>query len=285
MSGAEFKWIWLGAVLPDIPFVIKRTITFTQLNIDILDVRLLSVVQASLLFSLILAFACSRFSKRPGKVFLILGLGVSLHLLMDACQIKWGNGPRLLVPFDWSITNFNLFWPEQMPSHVLTGIGIATIFYVLRLPSKSQVGDLRLPGRAGWVFVVFSLVIYLAVPFALFKVAEQSGAGSVQLIRQADRTGRDIELDRARFRTAESGDTVELFAGHFIGIEGLDYEGPANGKVSVRGTFVAHDRIRVNEYHMNYGRFRELASLIGLGVIFVYWLIILAEWIRLRQRH
>jgi len=217
LSKADIKWIYLGAILPDIPFVMKRAATFIAPNVDILDVRLFAIVQASLLFSLMLAFACSRLSSRSRYVFLVLSFGVLLHLLIDACQIKWGNGSRFLAPFDWSLTNFGLFWPEQLPSHLMTALGGLCVIYAFTLPIREQAKDLVLPGLKGLLALVAALAIYLLLPLAFIDAVEQAGGGSVQLIRMEERSGHEIELDRARYRRDGARMTVELYRGEFIG--------------------------------------------------------------------
>ena len=279
-SKADIKWIYLGAILPDIPFVVKRAATFIAPNVDILDVRLFAIVQASLLFTLVLAFACSRLSRRSTYVFLVLSFGVLLHLLIDACQIKWGNGPRFLAPFDWSLSNFGLFWPEQLPSHLMTAIGGVYVIYAFTLPIREQAKDLILPGPKGSLTLIASLAIYLFLPLAFMDAVEHAGGGSVQLIRMDERSGHEIELDRARYRRDGARMTVELYRGEFITLTGVEQDLSAAGKMSVRGTFSAHDAIRAHEFHINDARYREQASMLGLGIVALYWLIVLASRFR-----
>jgi hypothetical protein len=244
-------------------------------NIDVLDVRLFATVQASLLFSVILAFACSRFSKRATHVFLVLAFGVLLHLLIDACQIKWGNGPRFFAPFDWTIANFGLFWPEQLPSHLMTGIGALYVIYAFAMPIKNQAQDLILPRGKSQVAFLGAIAIYAFLPFLLLDVAEEAGVGSVKLIRMEERSGQTITLDRARFRQDGDRMTVELYSGQFIGLEGIDESLPEYGKLSLRGVFLEHEVIQANAFHVNDARYRELASILGLSIVAGYWIIIL----------
>lgn len=281
---ADLKWIFLGAILSDLPFVLKRGITFLGLDVDILDVRLMSVVQASLLFSLVLALVIAQFSNRVVRVFGVLALGVIMHLLLDACQIKWGNGPRLLLPADWSILNFGLFWPEQLPSHLLTLIGAIILVLAFMRPLAGQASDLRLPPLRRWGLVFAGALVYLLGPLLLLDLAERSGAGSVQIIRQAERSGLSVELDRARFRTHSNGVDVELYSGRFITLDGIVDELPKSGKISIKGEFTSHNVINATEYHLNHGQFRELASVLGLGVVLAYWLAILGTRISGRRR-
>jgi len=282
MSDADFKWIFVGAVIPDFPFIIKRAITYLPLDVDILDVRLFSIVQASLVFSVLLALLCAQFSSRSRRVFLILLIGVVTHLLLDACQIKWGNGPRMLAPFDWSITNFDLFWPEELPSHLLTAFGVATMVYVSLRPIDEQAYDLIVPDSRRWAVIGILMISYLALPLMFIDDVERYGGGSVDTIRLADRTGHEILLDRARFRNDIAGYSVELFSGQFVDFRGIERDLPEQGKISVKGVFTSHDLITAQEYHFNNARFREAISLAGLAVILFYWSRIV--YVRMRQR-
>ena len=274
-SSADIKWIYLGAVIPDVPFVMKRTVSYLLPGVDILDVRLFAIVQASLVFSLVLAFACSRFSRRSRHVFLVLGFGVLLHLLIDACQIKWGNGPRLFAPFDWTIVDFGLFWPEQLPSHLLTSFGALYALYAFTLPIAEQARDLILPRRKDLLVCGLALGVYVFVPFVLLNSVEKSGGGDVHLIRMAERTGQTIELDRTRFRKSDTSLTVELYSGVFITLTGIEDDLPGHGKISVRGSFLANEVIQADEFHISDGRYRELASITGLTIVATYWIIVL----------
>ena len=282
VPGADFKWIFVGAVIPDFPFIIKRAITYLPIDVDILDVRLFSIVQASLVFCVLLALLCAQFSNRSQRVFLILTIGVVTHLLLDACQIKWGNGPRLLAPFDWSVTSFELFWPEELPSHLLTAFGVAAMVYVSLRPVGDQTGDLIVPDSRRWAVVGLLMVLYLALPFLFIDDVERHGGGSVDTIRMSDRTGQAIWLDRARFRNDAGDYSIELYSGHFIDFRGIEGDLSEQGKISVRGVFTSHDLITAQEYHFNNARFREAISLAGLAAILLYWIRIL--YVRVRQR-
>ena len=154
---------------------------------------------------------------------------------------------------------------------------------MLSRPIRSQAFDLRMPDRNGWVGLVAAVAAYGLLPFAFFDSVEQAGGGSVQLIRTEDRTGQHIDLDRARYRRGPGGDTVELYSGHFIRFEGLAPDVPSRGKMSVQGTFTAHDVIHAGKIRLNYSGYREFASILGLAIVFGYWLIVITERIRRRS--
>ena len=274
-KNVDVKWIYVGAFLPDVPFILKRAILFLYPSVNVLDLRLFAIVQASLFFSLILAFACSRFSNRSRHVFIVLSFGVLLHLLLDACQIKWGNGPNFFAPFDWTITNFGFFWPEQLPSHLLTAFGGLFVIYAFTMPIGGQAQDLVIPKKRCLVAFWIALTIYVMLPFAFMSSVEKAGGGDVQLIRMEDRTGRFMEMDRAPFKHSGDLTTVQLYAGQFITLAGITEVLPNEGKISIRGTFVAHDVFQADDYHLNDARFREIASIVGLSILLIYWMIVL----------
>ena len=107
---ADLKWIFIGCVIPDLPWILQRLIWTGLPDIDRYDLRLFATAQSSLFFCLILSVALAALSKRFWKVFIILGINSLLYLLMDALQNKWANGVQFFAPFNWKMTNFDLFW-------------------------------------------------------------------------------------------------------------------------------------------------------------------------------
>lgn len=82
---ADYKWIFTGAILPDIPWILKRAVTTIVPGVDPIDLRLYAIAQSSLAGCLFLAGALAIFSRRPWRVFFILVLNSLIHLLLDAC--------------------------------------------------------------------------------------------------------------------------------------------------------------------------------------------------------
>jgi hypothetical protein len=115
IKGADLKWIYLGCLIPDLPWIFQRLGNILIPNINLYDLRLYVIVQSTLLFSIILSLALTSFSKEYIRTFLILAFGSLIHLLLDSLQEKWTNGVLLLAPFNWDLMNFNLFWPESFP--------------------------------------------------------------------------------------------------------------------------------------------------------------------------
>ena len=68
INKADFKWIYIGCIIPDIPWILQRIVQKIP-AINLYDLRLYSIIQATLLFSLLLSAALSFFSKRYWKTF------------------------------------------------------------------------------------------------------------------------------------------------------------------------------------------------------------------------
>ena len=59
------------------------------------------------------------------------------------------------------------------------------------------------------------------------------------------------------------------FAGEKIDIEGIKQSD--KNSVSVQGTFILNNLIRVSNYHTHYFIFRDSASYVGLFLVAFYW--------------
>jgi len=41
LRGADLKWVFVGCVIPDIPWIIQRVVIFADLGISLYDLRIL----------------------------------------------------------------------------------------------------------------------------------------------------------------------------------------------------------------------------------------------------
>ena len=64
---ADAKWVFLGLLIPDIPWIIQRAIRFLPIAPDPYTLKLYGLVQSSLAFGLLLAAAMARSPARFGK--------------------------------------------------------------------------------------------------------------------------------------------------------------------------------------------------------------------------
>ena len=116
-------WVWLGCILPDMPWIGQRAVQMLATDVSAFDLRLWAIGQSSLFFCLVGAAGFACLSRRLVPVCGTLALGCFLHLLMDAIQTKWGNGVILAAPWNWSMVNAGLYWPEDWPTLALTALG------------------------------------------------------------------------------------------------------------------------------------------------------------------
>jgi len=117
------RWIMAGCVLPDVPWILQRLTQAVFPGAYPYDLRLYFVAQASLFGALVGCGAAAALAPKPRRIFLLLAFNVLFHLLLDACQTKWGNGVHLLAPASWHMLNFGWFWSAEWPSHALTAAG------------------------------------------------------------------------------------------------------------------------------------------------------------------
>ncbi|MFQ5598420.1 MAG: hypothetical protein ACE5GK_10265 [Nitrospiria bacterium] len=279
---ADLKWVYLGAVIPDLPWILQRLIPFVWKDIDRLDLRLYAIVQASLFFCLILCAGFALYSSRPKNTFFILAYGALIHLLLDALQIKWANGVHLLAPFNWRLLNFALFWPESLPTYLITAFGL---LYALLFWKRSAGAPFLLAIRTAKESAVGILFVltYLLLPLALLDGPEASDNHFVLTLRSIDdRPGKVIEIDRADYEHHPKGGSLHLFNGERFKVDGFD---PGrSGLFSIKGFFSQQDRIQVRESH-RHRFFRDAASYMGLGFIALLWTCSgLRAWRRLKTK-
>jgi hypothetical protein len=216
-----------------------------------------------------LSGALALFSRRPGLVFPILGLNSLLHLLIDACQTKWGNGIILFAPLDWKIFNFGLFWPESWPTYLLTLAGLAYVFAVL---VKSKEGEpIRLvgPSMSRLISAILLLAVYCLLPFAFMDAVESKDAHSVATIRNPC-AECPVEFDRAYYRKDADQNKLETWSRTIYLIDGQRLDHSAT--ISVRGIFLNQSTIRIDELYEHKGFSRDYPTYLGLILILFVWI-------------
>jgi len=267
LARADLKWIYLGCVIPDIPWIGQRLLR-TVPALDPLDLRLYAVVQASLLFCLVLSLGLALLSREPGRSFTILALGSLLHLLLDASQLKWANGVNLLAPLDWRLLHYGQFWPEQWPTLVLTLLGLGYLLWHWREALATPLA-LTAPRWSRWAPAGLLLLVYLLGPLALWQGPVAADSHYVGTLRQTgERSGRYLELDRARFFPDARGGVLEIFTGERLRVQGIDLQ--ESTRVSVRGRFMDPDTLAVSEVRVH-GEQRDPLSIVGLGAVALLW--------------
>jgi hypothetical protein len=262
------RWIYLGCLLPDVPWILRRAIAVAGLGVDAVDLRLYTMAQASLAGTLLLCAALAALSAAPRRAFAVLGLNALAHLLLDACEIKWGNGVHLFAPFSWRMTGFDLVRGEHAAVLALTLAGALLVAWDLARPGAHVIAlDLRarrLALAAAWACA------YFVAPLAFFAPLEASDSYSVKTVRElAERPGRTAQFDRATFRAAPDGGRLEIWSGERLRVSGLRLDHDA--RVSLRGTFLAPDLLRVDGF-VEHRRNRDWPSYLALGLLALVWL-------------
>ena len=266
LQTAPLQWIALGCIIPDIPWILQRAFRLIP-TLDPVSLRLYAAFQASLLSCCILSLAFALLTRRTGFVFLILFLNSLFHLLLDACQKKWGNGVNLLAPFSWHTSNFAFFWPEDSINYVLLAAGI--IVCIVYGP-KAVKNDLFLqkPDKIKVTCLTFALIVYILGPVFFIDAAYNADIHfSRTIIDKSQQATKRIEIDRGRYNIQTK--TIATYAD-----DALSLNNPPEIKgtsLSIKGVFDQKNSITITEYHehtMN----RDYASYAGLFFTLFLWL-------------
>ena len=282
---AEPAWIWIGCILPDLPWIGQRAIRALPLEISPFDVRLYAIVQSSLVFSCLAAVGLAMFAPRPARIAAILVLGNLLHLLLDATQIKWANGVVLFAPFDWSVTGFDLYWPEDWPSHALTLLGGLTFAWLLWKSPPGAVERVRLSPRR-WAVAIGALLAYLLLPVAYMETAALQDPHYVATLRDPDaRANRCVEFDRNTLEPRLGGGAVlKTWYGEFLPTIGI-VPPTSTMLVSLKGCFTENDEFQVEMLHEHPPGRRSFFTFIGLLMISLWLcLSLLSQFLGSRSR-
>lgn len=268
---SDLKWIMLGALIPDLPWILRRAINATGLEFNTYDFRAYTIVQATFLFCIILCAVFSLVSDRPTRVFTLLVFNSLLHLCLDSFEIKWGTGAQFLAPLDWSYFSLELIWPD---AKAVLGITLLSVPIVLWHILKYRYDTVRIqllrPVRLLGALMLGT--VYLLAPLLLLEGAYSSDINSIATLRQQnDRIGQPVLMDRERYTKGEEIDYVTTFANEKLEIAGVPTI-QSDSNVSLRGTFVDNHRITVEDIYVFNNPWRDIASYLGLLVIAAYWL-------------
>lgn len=269
--GIDPKLVCLGCLVPDIPWIFQRVLNGILPGSDPYTIRLYCIAQASLLVTLLLCGALAFLSKAPREVFMILGLNAFLHLVLDGLQTKWANGVHLFAPFSWDLWNAGVFWPESLPTYIMTGCGLIYIGWQWRNGVKRPLPI--------WNWSPFSvavsmalLILYFTLPFFLIEGPRKANNHFVRTLEETEtRTGHPLEVDRPYYVKTPAGDMIRLFTDEKIKTtkEILDH----SAYVSIRGRFVAPTQLDVLEFHEHSTWFRDVSSYLGILLLSGMWFV------------
>lgn len=269
IKNADLKWIVLGAVIPDVPWIVQRLAWSAPITIPAYDLRLYVIVQSSLFFALVLSAALAVLARQPASTFAILALGSWLHLILDAMETKWGNGVHFFAPVSWHQSSFALFWPEGLVTYLLSLAGVLAMIYAWkRMPVVPVI--LARPPLGHCLLGAVLFLGYLGLPLLLMSAPQAADNHYVKTLRMAsERAGRAVEIDRPAYRKQPES-KLRIFTGEEFLVRGL--EPPSSGTVSVQGRFVDRNTLEIARYHAHPPGVRDAASYLGLTLVATVWL-------------
>ena len=266
---ADIKIIFLGCLLPDVPWILRRLLLILSPELDVYTVHLYFIAQASLFVTLLLCGALAILSTSPRKVFAILALNAFLHLLLDAVQTKWATGVHLFAPFSWELLSFELFWPESLPTYVLTLLGLGYVGWAWRrvinesplLPDFSSRKILLALGLVG---------LYFLLPMGLLDGPRLVNHYYINTLQNTHkRLGHEIEFDRRPYVKMPQKNVLQSWTNEEFQLFGKSLD--QSGTVSIRGRFLDQQSIKVLDIHEHVWGFRDGSSYLGLVLLFTMW--------------
>ncbi len=279
-KGLDIRWILLGCIIPDLPWIIQRLVKSAIPAVDQLELRSYVVVQSSLLFCIIASLGFALLAQRIPRTFAMLGLGCLLHLLLDASQTKWANGVHLWAPWDWSLLNFGWYWPESWVTYTLTalGLGVSLLYWrsALQTPLLLVLNGPRL------LLASVCCVAYLVFPVYFSDAVYAANNHYIGTLSLADRKGQYLEFDRKSYQVNSAGEgVVDLFGEQIIvrGVSALEHD------LSGKAVFENNNTLLVSHYHMHPAGVRDAFSLIGLCFILSAFVGGIVQFYRQSDKH
>ena len=275
---ADDRWIYIGCIIPDIPWILQRIVTVAIPGIDLISLRFYCVIQASLSFSLLLGTALSLWARKAIRVCLILGFSSLLHLLLDAGQIKWANGVHFFAPFSWQMIGYGMYWPESLFTYCLTIFCLVVVLWgwpgTLRKPVK-----MASPSFFRWAVSTGILVLYLLLPLVWLNGPEQADNHFAATIRAYDeRPERSIAFDRCLYDPFSK--SIVIFTGERIRVTGVQWH--KKTALSLKGRFISSDHVEASVFHVHHP-FRDASSLLALALVAILWFIAILRNIHLKM--
>jgi hypothetical protein len=263
----DVKWIAVGCIIPDIPWIIQRIVHWLAPGVDFITLRAYAMVQASLFFCLLLSGALCLLACNKKILFLVLSGNSLLHLLLDSLQIKWANGVHLLAPFSWHLTSFGLFWPEHWATQALSLLGCIVLLF-FAFSDRHQELDLVIK-PLNTLFAGLLLLFYLAAPPLFMDGPFAADNHFIQTLRdQAARPGNTLAIDRGNYDPQTS--TIQIFTGEKLHIHPMALA--EKTKISLQGTFQDRNTVKVTAYHVHSSQ-RDLYSFVGIFTVLAIWLL------------
>ena len=266
---SDLLLIYLGALIPDIPWIFQRAALAFIPNINPYDLRLYCVIQASLFLSVVLSAAIAFLFIDTNRTFIIFAVGSLIHLLLDSIEIKWANGVHLFAPFNWELFNAGYFWPENVFIYVLTVFGIIYLLFHWKEALSSSF-NLSVKNITKLVLSFSCLIIYFSLPLIFLTNAEEANNHFVQTLRGYEhRPGKYFEVDRGNYINDPGGDKYITPFNEELKISNLNLS--TTGSMSIKAKFLSQDKIQILDYHIHSNRdiYSYIALLLLLALLII----------------
>jgi hypothetical protein len=271
IKAADLKWIYLGSIIPDLPWILQRLGRILFPDINLYDLRLYVIIQGTFFFSLILCLALSSFSRDYFRTFLILSIGCLIHLLLDSLQKKWANGVHLFAPFNWDLFNLNIFWPESIPTYIITLYGL--IYFIVTFKEGIKVPlNLELKKIRRWAILLSAALIYFLLPLLILNQPYEANNHFVKTLENVgERSGKYFEIERRPYRFENGVEKLNTFTNEDIELKSINLTAPET--VSIKARFIDEKTAEVIDYQVHSALFRDGASYAGLILVMIFWIL------------
>jgi hypothetical protein len=166
---------------------------------------------------------------------------------------------NLFLPFSWHTTNFAFFWPEDLPSYLLTALGVIVLVVYWKKAVKTDL-LLQRPDKKKTACLLCLLLFYFMAPLFFINAAYEADMHYSQSISNKEkRAGKTVEIDRAWYDSRTQ--TLAAYADKNIHVN--NPPPVQEGKLSVKGIFTGTNSLTITEYH-RHNKYRDYASYAGL---------------------
>jgi len=286
IKDADVKWIYTACVVPDLPWILQRLLNAVTPSAVAYDLRAYAIAQSSLLMCLLFGLGVSCVFANTRKLLVIFSLGALVHLLLDATQIKLANGVLLFAPLDWQLLRFDWFWPESLWTYLLTAAGL--LYFLVHARESLAPAPMALnrhPAQRG--AGLLALALWLCLPWALSAWVYDNDNHFISTLSDVpERTGKAIELDRITLvgtqLTPLEGSVAQTAFGERLHLDKT--LGKPGDRVSLQGVFTDEQSISVLKHHSHGAGFRNTASMVGLLLVLLTWVVSYARYLLLANR-
>lgn len=271
---ADLKWIFAGAVIPDVPWIVGRATSALVPGFHGHELWAYLIVQSSLALSLVLCGVLALLGASPRRAFAILSLNATLHLVLDGLQDKWGSGVHLFAPASWRPWNAGWFAIDSWLTYALTALGLGVALWGLW---RSRGAEISLAPTTRRLALATALcTVYVLAPIVLRHGPMSADTNSVgTLADRAQRAGRDVQFDRVSYLARPHGHYLRTYAGEELPLTARILERSAI--VSARATFADDSTLIIHELHDHTGWPRDFMNYAGLALVAAAWILSLIQ--------